>query len=535
MKRWNGWGDESVTATLPPAAVDFLRERLGEGIRGRDASLEETCRSVPPARLDGIPGLNVSADARLRHARGQSLPDWIALRGGSVRSFPDAVAFPESAQDVRTLLLTAHRNGWQLIPYGGGTSVAGHINPEQSERPVLTVSLERMNRMLSFDDMSQLATFQAGVLGPELEARLRSLGYTLGHYPQSFEHSSLGGWVATRSSGQQSLGFGRIEKMFAGGSIETPAGTLNLPCFPASAAGPDLKELVLGSEGRMGIITESTVRVSRIPEREDFHAIFFPSWQPAVSALREILQTRLPLSMLRLSTPEETRTSLILAGHERLIRTLEGVLALRGARTEKCLLLVGLTGRERVVVAAKKELLSITRPQGGIHIGRAFGNAFKKNRFRAPYLRNDLWDKGYAIDTLETAAPWSRIPSLLQSIETGIRDGLASQNERVHVFTHLSHPYTDGSSIYTTYAFRLAPSPEETLARWTVLKGNASRAIVAGGGTISHQHGVGTDHKPYLAAEKGRLGVDILNKVLAVCDPSALMNPGKLITKEPMP
>ena len=223
---------------------------------------------------------------------------------------------------------------------------------------------------------------------------------------------------------------------------------------------------------------------------------------------------RLPLSMLRLSTPEETRTTLLLAGHDRLIRALETYLSLRGAREEKCLLLVGISGSENLVRQTRRQALGALAMRGGVAAGKAFGREWHKNRFRAPYLRNALWEAGWAVDTLETAAPWSRVPALLASVETALRTGLAGEAERVHAFTHLSHVYLDGSSLYTTYLFRLGADPDVNLARWRTLKTAASDAIVAGGGTISHQHGVGTDHAPWLAAEKGELGIRALREAL---------------------
>lgn len=532
MRRWNGWGDDTVTAHTPKKALALLSETLGPPSPPRDAAFADVVAKVPPSRLPERLGASTLPEARLRHARGQSLPDWIAMRSGRVGTFPDAVATPSSVEELKAVLAFAAEAGAVVIPWGGGTSVAGHVNPEPWGPPSITVDLSRLSRLLRLDETSQLATFEAGVAGPDVESRLRAHGFTLGHFPQSFELSTLGGWIATRSSGQQSLGYGRIERLFAGGTVETPRGTLVLPCFPASAAGPDLKELVLGSEGRIGIVTEATVRVSRLPEREDFHGLFFSSWDDGLAALRDLLQTRLPLSMLRLSGPEETRTSLLLAGHERLIGALEKLLSFRGAGEGKCLLLAALTGGDRLVAASRKEVLAVARRHGGIHVGRAFGSAFKKSRFRAPYLRNDLWEKGWAVDTLETAVPWSKVPATLAGVEKALSTALSHRGEKVHAFTHLSHAYLDGSSLYTTYLFRLAKDPDETLDRWRTLKGAASRAIVANGGTISHQHGVGVDHAPYLAAEKGALGLSTIGSVLHHLDPEGRMNPGKLLRKE---
>ncbi len=437
---------------------------------------------------------------------------------------------PPLGDHVRTLLGYASQAGARLIPYGGGTSVVGHVDPPSGDAPVLTVSMARVNGLLRFDEISQLATFGAGAAGPDLEAQLRARGFTLGHFPQSFEYSTVGGWVATRSSGQQSLGYGRIEQLFAGGRVEAPAGTLELPPYPASAAGPDLREIVLGSEGRLGIITEATVRISPLPERERFYAVFLPAFADGVAAVRELVQARIPLSMLRLSTAVETETTLRLAGHERLIQALERVLAMRGAGPEKCMLLLGFTGRKSLVTLARKDAIAIAGAHRGVRAGGAtVGKQWQRSRFRVPYLRNSLWDAGYAVDTLETATRWSQLPKLVQVVESALETALAERGERVHVFTHLSHFYPDGASLYTTYLFRLAADPDDTLHRWQALKAAASRAIVAHGGTISHHHGIGTDNAPYLAAEKGELGMQVLRDLCARFDPGGLMNPGKLV------
>ncbi len=531
MRRWNGWGDDTIQYPLSPRALVFLREAVGEAEPPRDATMSDVLATVPSSRLRDLPGrdlIHVDERERLKHARGQSLPDWVALRTGRISTFPDGVAYPSSAGDVARLLEYAARVDARVIPYGGGTSVVGHINPEPGEQPVLTVNMRRMNQLTRLDSISQLATFGAGVAGPELEAQLRARGFTLGHYPQSFEFSTLGGWVVTRSSGQQSLGYGRIENLFAGGVLLAPAGEMRLPPFPASAAGPDLRQLVLGSEGRLGILTEATVRVSPLPEHEEFHAVFFPDFISGTTAVRRIVQTRLPLSLLRLSTPVETRTTLALAGHERLIGLLETMLGVRGVGDSKCMLLCGFTGQSKTVRDARQAVMEIAKDHAGVSVGRRFGDQWIEGRFRTPYLRNTLWELGYAVDTLETATTWDGVPRMVEVIEEALHSTLPN-GERVHVFTHLSHVYSQGASVYTTYLYRLATDPDETLRRWELLKGNASRAIVAAGGTISHQHGVGRDHAPYLQAEKSALGLAALRGAFAEFDPDGRMNPGVLL------
>ena len=529
MRRWNGWGDDSVIYPLHDSAAHYLKSLVGHGVPVADTPLENLIEDIPPSRLKSHVLITTEPLERLKHARGQSMPDWLAMRNGLALTCPDGVAYPENADQVRELLGWAYKNLANLIPYGGGTSVVGHINALGDERSVLSVDLGRMNGLLHLDATSLMATFGAGISGPDLEAHLRAHGFTLGHYPQSFEFSTLGGWIATRSSGQQSLRYGRIEKLFAGGLMETPLGRLELPPFPASAAGPDLRELVLGSEGRLGIITEATVRLTPLPQKEDFHAVFFPDFEHGTAAVRQVLAAGIPLCMLRLSTANETRTTLALAGHETLIGTLEKLLALRGLGEEKCMLLIGFSGKADLMQAHRHAALDMTGKHSGVHVGKTFGAQWHKNRFRTPYLRNTLWDMGYAIDTLETATSWSKVPETLTAMEAALRGALAPDDERVHVFTHLSHLYPYGSSIYTTYVFRLAADPEETLERWQRLKSAACQAIVAQGGTISHQHGVGIDHRAYLPAEKGALGMSTLHAIARQFDPAGLMNPGKLL------
>ncbi|MBP6016867.1 MAG: FAD-binding oxidoreductase [Candidatus Promineofilum sp.] len=531
MRRWNGWGDDTIRYPLSERALAFLRETVGEGAPPRDVSAADVLTTMPATRLGQLPGqelISVDAWPRLLHARGQSLPDWVALRSGSIPAFPDGVAFPLTQSDVTRLLQYAAEIDARVIPYGGGTSVVGHINPEPGDRPVLTISMRRMNQLTRLDSISLLATFGAGVAGPELEAHLRARGFTLGHFPQSFEFSTLGGWVATRSSGQQSLGYGRIESLFAGGTLVAPAGELRLPPFPASAAGPDVRQLVLGSEGRVGLLTDVTVRITPLPEHEEFHAIFFPDFVDGMTAVRRIVQGQLPLSLLRLSTPTETRTTLALAGHERLIGLLETMLGIRGVGDEKCMLLCGFTGTAAVVRDARHATIDIAKEHGGVSAGRRFGEQWMEGRFRTPYLRNTLWDFGYAVDTLETATTWERVPRMVEQIEVALHSAVPD-GESIHVFTHLSHVYPQGASIYTTYLFRLAADPDETLRRWKALKGAASSAIVRECGTISHQHGVGRDHAPYMEAEKGVLGMAALLGATTAFDPDGRMNPGVLL------
>lgn len=518
MRRWNGWGEESVHLSLPKAAIAYLQERAGSGVPPTDAALASVIAALAPSRLPSDSRIITNPETRVRHARGQSLPDWLALRFGRIDRVPDGVAFPQSTRDVRDLLEFAKRCGARVVPYGGGTSVAGHVNPPGGDAPVLTISLARMRRLLELDAQSRLARFEAGVSGPHLEAQLRERGYTLGHFPQSFEYSTLGGWIATRSSGQQSLKYGRIEELFAGAHVETPAGPLDIPTFPASAAGLDIREMLLGSEGRLGIITDASVRVRAIARHESFHGWFFADWQHAQAAVHALVHADVPLSMIRLANEMETLTTLRMAGSA-AAAVMERLLAMRGMRETKCLLIVGADGS---LGAARR----ICRAQGGVYFGRRLGEKWRENRFRGVYLRNTLWEHGYAVDTIETAVDWPRVRTMMHAMEDAGRNALG---DRVHAYSHLSHVYPQGSSVYSTFIFPLAATYEENIERWRALKAAVSTAIVANGGTISHQHGVGVDHKPYLHAEKGDLGIEAMRALFSHFDPDGMMNPGKLV------
>lgn len=528
MRRWNGWGEVEVDHPLDARAVGFLSDRIGPAIAaGAETALDAIISRVPDSRWPEA-SFDVSAVARVRHARGQSYRDWLALKYGRIGPVADAVAYPESHDDVVRVLEVASQRGAIVVPWGGGTSVAGHLDVPGGDRPVLNLSMERLSGLHGVDAATQLATFGAGTPGPQVEAQLRSHGFVLGHFPQSYEYSTVGGWVVTRSSGQQSLRYGRIESLFAGGRLASPRGVLDLRSVPASSAGPDLREFVLGSEGRLGVLSEVQVRVRPIARREDFHAVFFPDWEHGIDAMRHLVQADLPLSMLRLSNEIETETQLTLAGHETTILWLRRYLKLRGSGSRPVMLLVGMTGLDREVQRCRREALTLSKQFRGVHAGRMIGHGWAKNRFKGPYLRNTLWSIGYGVDTVETAINWPKASALMRAIEQAAHDAFADENERVHAFTHLSHVYRQGCSIYSTFVFRCAGDYERDLVRWQRLKSRVSDTIVTHGGTISHQHGVGTDHAPYLPAEKGQLGMDLLRACARELDPGGMMNPGKL-------
>jgi len=530
-RRWNGWGDARVQEALKPEARAFLAQAIGQSQHVPDATLAAALAQVEaqPSRLPLHPLIDTRAETRLRASFGQSMHDWLRLRFGVLGRVTDGVAFPTSAAEVRMLLTWACEQGVQVLPSGGATSVSGHLTPVGAA-PVLTLNMGRMMRLLDLDRVAQLARFEAGVAGPDLEAQLRAQGFTLGHFPQSFELSTLGGWVVTRSSGQQSARYGRIEQLFAGGTLQTPEREWTLPTFPASAAGPDLREWVLGSEGRLGVLTEATVRVTRAPAAEEFVGVFFPDWPRALAAVRALGQAKLGLSMLRLANPTETFTTLTMAGHPRAIGWLERGLGLRGVGEGKCLLFAGFTGQSAAQVRAMRGAAArVWRAHGGVSTGAFLGRKWAARRFAGVYLRNSLWDAGYAVDTMETACDWPRVDAMVRALENAGRAALAAHGERTHCYTHLSHVYAQGSSVYSTFIYRIGPDYDTALARWQALKAAVGDAIVAQGGTITHQHGIGKDHVRWLPAEKGATGMAAIAAMVRQFDPDGVMARGNLL------
>jgi alkyldihydroxyacetonephosphate synthase len=530
MRRWNGWGDEADDTHVGATPRRFLEQTLGPAYGSRDATLAEVVASVPASRLDPVDGLlDTDPEVRVRRARGQSFPDLIALRSGRLGAVPDGVARPITNGDVRRLIDHAKAAGARLIPYGGGTSVVGGVSARPSPDPLITIDLGGLNDVRDLDERSGLVTVGAGITGPDLASYLGDRGLTIGHEPQSWELATVGGWVAARGSGLRSFGSGRIEQLYAGGTLEAPAGTMDMPPFPASAAGPDLRQLVLGSEGRMGILTDVILRTSPLPEVDRLEAYALPGWEAGHECVRAIAQARIGLSVLRLSTTSESRTLLAFADSPTQIRALTTYLRVRRQPRDWALLLVGAAGRKRLAKAARAEARGIIGAHGGTSIP-ALAETWAKTRFRSPYLRNALWTIGYGSDTLETAIDWARVPTLLARLEAAVGSALEPIGEKVHVFTHLSHLYPSGSSLYLTYLFRLARDPDDTLERWQAIKLAASTVIEAEGATITHHHGVGTDHAPYLVAEKGPLGMAALEAVVRTFDPDGMMNPGVLLS-----
>ncbi len=532
-RRLGGWGFEGESLEPSPQLLVWLRERIGPAEHPTPTGAAPPS-DAPPKPLPELP-LEISTDPldRLAHARGQGLSDIVRLRAGLVPALPDGVGRPTDTEQVAATLAACAAAGVRVIPWGGGTSVTGGVNVTSGDAPVLTLDLGRMAGMVDLDEVSGLATFGPGTTGPDVEGALFDHELTLGHFPQSWELSTVGGWVVTRSAGQESLGYGRIEDMVAGVEVVAPAGRLRLPTLPATAAGPDLRQLVMGSEGRLGLVTEATLRVRPRPDETRVEGALFPDLGAGLAAVREMVVCGLPLTLVRLSDAPETQVAMAvgLAGGS-AGSLLRSYLRFRGIGPDCCLMLYGAAGDRLGLQEILGCARGLIRDHRGLVLGGRPGRHWLRDRFRHPYLRDALLDLGYATDTLETAIPWSETIAVRQRISDVIAVALAATNERVTVLCHVSHPYRDGASLYFTFFFRCSPDPEQTVHRWARIKRAATGVLVDSGATLSHHHGVGRWHAPWLEGEIGEHGWRLLDTACRSFDPDGVLNPHVLLDRE---
>ena len=483
-------------------------------VRLRDSALTDGVR----ARLEGIAEVRDDAAARVGHCRGKSYLDLLAQRAGECEDAPDAVVAPESAEAVQAVLYACSEEGVAVVPFGGGTSVVGGLEPLRGRYDALiSLDLGRLEGIESFDERSQLAWLRGGTRLPEADHALAQRGFMLGHTPQSYEWATVGGCVATRSAGQSSTGHGRIEENVVALRCATPAGALQNLAVPATAAGPAVKELVIGSEGVLGAITSVGLRVHPLPAVQRYEGFAFRSFEHGYEALRAVAQAEIAPDIARLSDEAETRMSFALAGSGAKARAM-GV-ALRG----RCVLVCGWEGTEESVGVRRNVTRRALRSAGAWPLGQGPGQAWAATRYAGPHLRDDLLDRGVMVETLETATTWSNLAALRAAVTRALEGALAAPL----VLCHASHVYPVGASLYFT-AFA-AQDRDDPAGQWRRAKAAAMDAIVEARGTITHHHAVGADHAPWLGAETGPLGHDLLRVLKERCDPAGIMNPGKLL------
>ena len=545
--RWWGWGDEGVSFTHEdkPALGPFLKRALDLDVRdvaSRPTPFDElripepTCSPELAVALERAAG-DVSTDPldRVVHARGKSLRDLVRHRRGDVGRLPDVVVRPADEAQVTAVVKTALDADAVLIPFGGGTSISGSLEaPDHERRTVISLDLSRLNRVLAIDAPSQLARVQVGAFGPDLERQLNAQGWTLGHFPDSFSHSTLGGWIATRSSGMQSDRYGDIADVTRAVRVVTPAGLLVTRPVPHASTGPSVREMVLGSEGRLGVITEATVHVRRVPERRVILGYLFPTWSDGLAAMQDIAASEAAASVTRVSDAYETAFSFATRKDPSILDHLKSRALTTYLRRRRgydvdamCLSFIGYEGSRRHVDVQRKAVGRIVDRHGGLCIGASPGELYDQKKFDTPYIRDFLLDRGALADVSETSAPWSRLSALYDTVMSAAHGAFDELGVRGYIMCHLSHSYHAGACLYFTFGFKPS-AQDESLAQYDLVKSAIQQAFIDAGGTLSHHHAVGTEHARWLEQDVSAPGVAMLQALFSGVDPGANLNPGKI-------
>jgi alkyldihydroxyacetonephosphate synthase len=548
--KWWGWGREDVAFTHEdkPALRPYVMANLGVDLDLRmGRPLAFSALEVPEPTLpgslraaleDAVGPEHVSTDGldRVVHARGKSLRDIIRHRRGDLGRVPDVVVRPGEEDEVEAVLRAALEADAVLIPFGGGTNISGSLEaPEAEARPVVSVDMARLDRVLSVDAEARLARVQAGVYGPHLEEQLNAQGWTLGHFPDSFTHSTLGGWIATRSSGMQSDKYGDMADITRAVRVVTPAGRLVTRAVPVTSTGPSVREMVLGSEGRLGIITEASVQVHRLPPVRVILGFLFPDWAAGLAAMREIAASEASTSVTRVSDAPETRFSFATKKGGGALDKLQSAALKTFLKRRKgfdlegmCLSFIGFEGSKEHVGKQRKLVGAIVKRHGGLCVGRGPGELYDQKKFDTPYIRDFLLDRGVLGDVSETSAPWSELAAVHAAVTAAAHDAFARLGARGYLMCHLSHSYHAGACLYFTFAFKPSGRQDE-LAEYDEVKRSVQQAFIDSGATLSHHHAVGTEHAPWLEQDISEAGTALLRALFDGTDPGRNLNPGKIV------
>lgn len=474
---------------------------------------------------DRVGAENVSRDDfnRLKHAVGKTMEEALRLRLETVGDLPDLVVHPRQKQDVADIVAYCHQHRIPVYVYGGGSSVNFGFTPTRGG--VTLVMGTHMNRLLSISEKNQTATVQPGIMGPAYEGLLNGAPehfnarrrYTGGHFPQSFEYSSVGGWIMTLGSGQQSSYYGDMYDIVVSQEYVTPAGTFRTLDYPATATGPKVNDIMKGSEGAYGILVEATVRIFRhMPENRQRFAFVFADWESAVEAAGEICQAEFGMpSMFRISDAEETAVALKLYGVEGT--AIDRFMTVRGYKPGKRCLCMGMAdGEKSFSKNIKRQARRICRQAGAMNITGFPVKKWEASRFHDPYLREDLNDFGIMIDTLESSVTWEGLHRLHREVRAFIKS-----RPKTVCMTHASHFYPQGTNLYFIFIARMADIDE-----YRAFQAGIIDRIVAGGGSLSHHHGVGKMIGPWMERHLGREQMNVLRALKQHFDPHGIMNPG---------
>lgn len=531
-----GWGHSSTGYELPSTARKWLSREIGWIPRSTPpeslASITTAATRLPDStsaaliQIVGDDHVRTDGPSRLRRGAGRSYLDLIRRRGGDVSGLPDAVVLPGSHDEVLAVLFQCVDDDIAVTPFGGGTGVVGGLAGGAGEhRAVVALDVARLTEIRSIDVKSLLVSAGAGLRAPELESRMARYGLTLGHVPQSYEFATLGGYAATRSAGQASTGHGSFAELVYGLRLATPAGDWAVGGATPTSTGPDLLGLVVGSEGAFGVITELTLRMRPAPADKQYEGWSFRSLPRALEGLRQLARNGLLPDITRVSDSDETRANLVLAGSSQSV-ALQSFLRMRG-HSGGCLLIVGWEGDADAVGVRRRAAGSLLRRCEGLRLGRSVGQAWLSHRYSVPYLRDTLLDVGLLVETLETAASWSDLPDVYDATREALATALSTKDTRPLVLCHVSHVQPTGASLhFTVLADRDERGP---LQQWLLAKRAATDALLSRGGVLTHHHGVGIDHAPWLSQAIGDLGIDVLRAVKDRLDPTGICNPGVLL------
>lgn len=547
--KWWGWGDESIAfdPAERPGVLPYVEKHVG---------LAHAAEIRPPVSLDTIalrapreaPGFLEAIGRALRtdqvvsgklerviHSYGKSFRDLWRVRQGMVDNPPDWVIYPETEEDVVAVIAAAATHGVVVVPFGAGSNITGCVEPSDRQgRPVVSLDMKRMDRVLAVDTASGLARIQAGALGPRMEEQLATHGFTLGHFPDSFQFSTLGGWIATRSAGMQSDKYGKIEDMVVALRVVTPSGTIVTRTVPRAASGIDLNHLCIGSEGTLGVITEATMRVHPHAPMQDTRGYLFRSFADGIAAMRDCVAADCLPSMTRVNDPGKTSLSFAFRPRRKgLARFTEPLLKKLLGRIHRldfetvCLTLTTYEGTAEQVRRQRREVEAIYRRHGAVCLGSGPGRSFQKAKYDFPYTRDFLMDRGLIADVSETATTWSNLMPMYEAASAAVVRAMAEMGAKPWVGCHLSHSYRTGASLYFTFACKELPG--RTLEQYLRAKKAIQDCFLAQGGTLSHHHAVGLEHLPWLEDEVSPAGLRAVAAIKQGVDPVGIMNPGKLV------
>ncbi|MCU1579965.1 MAG: FAD/FMN-dependent dehydrogenase [Rhodoglobus sp.] len=550
--KWWGWGVDGVGFHFEdkPGFAPFVQYAVGLDLLTAERAGEPSFADLNVPKSNASAAFTKSLAAvvgegyvtvddmdRVIHTYGKSIRDLIRVRSNTILRSPDVVVYPADEAEVQGIVDAAIAANAVIIPFGGGSNIGGSLEPiPEEKRTIVSLDLGRLHKVIAIDTESGLARIQAGAQGPDLEEQLNAKGWTIGHFPDSFTHSTVGGWVATRSSGMQSDKYGDIADIARGLRVVRPGGVLVLRPLPSTSSGPSVREMILGSEGRLGVITEVTVQVHRTPAKRDVYAYFFPNWKAGMAAMQAIAESDAAPTITRISDSRETGFSLATSkdrkGFDKFLAgtVLPGLMKSKGWTLEDiCLSFIGYEGSVSHAKRQKSLVDAIVKKHGGMGVGKGPGILYDQKKFDTPYLRDFLLDMGAAGDVSETAAPWSKLVGVHEAVYAAANKAFDEIGIKGWIMSHMSHSYHSGACLYFTFAFVFGKDP---IGEYNTVKRAIQQAFVDNDATISHHHGVGLEHSPWLAEDISSEGVKVMTGLLTSADPGENFNPGKILPRK---